>query len=195
VDEASRPIERAHILAVVKTWPNNGYRQQAHTAITDSQGNFSIEDVCPLDANYEVQLAVIADGRSLESVYVEDGRGQLEPFAFQLAGTHPFQVRFRGPDGLPLANVEVFPHRRVDDAGLDHFVYFQGSEPIVQRTDKTGSVPMTYFRSGERATMYFRAPGGEWQTRDLKVPTQDSVTEVELNDNLQTEREVEDQGT
>jgi hypothetical protein len=170
VDDQSQPIEAAHVLAVVKTWPPGGFRQQAYTAATRSDGSFAISDVLPGEAEYEVQIAVVANGRVLESSYVDRQRGPLKRAEFRLAPSAPMAVRFEKPDGQPVSGVEVFPFKRADRGGTDHSVYFCSAEPVMRRSDATGEVSLPYFSPGDNATVYLRPPGGEWDTRQFAVP-------------------------
>jgi hypothetical protein len=182
----------AHILAVVKTWPANGYRQQAHMTTTGPNGQFSIENVYPSDRRYEVQLAVVADERLLESTYVSDATGELAPFEFRLQPTAAFSVRFRTSEGEPVEGVEAFPFRRVDQGGHDHLVYFQSAEPIVRRSNARGEVRLSCFRAGDKATVYFRPPGRDWQTRDVVIPERARFVEFALADDVQPATQLKD---
>jgi hypothetical protein len=188
LDERSEAIAQAHILAVVKTWPPNGYRQQAYIATTGANGRFRIENVYPTDQKYEVQLAVVADRRLLESIYISDVAGQLAPFSFRLRSSEPVVVRFSTADGAPLHGVEVFPHRRVDASGQDNLVYFQGSEPVVTTTDADGIARLPYFGRGDLATVCFRVPGMDWQTRDVRIPRATNLPVFDLQVSLDTLR-------
>lgn len=181
-DDQSEPIGSVHILAVVKTWPPNGYRQQAYMTTTDSRGQFTIEKVYPTGQKYEVQIAAIADGRLLESTYLSKDGAVLDPVTFRLESTASFAVRFMTADGQPVAGVEAFPHRRTDAEGDDHLVYFQGSDPIVQRSNAEGVVRLPYFQPGDSATVYVRFPDEDWQTRDLVIPSDQQVVLLQQDD-------------
>jgi hypothetical protein len=180
VDDESQPIEAAHVLAVVKTWPPGGFRQQAYTAATRSDGSFAIDDVLPTEAEYEVQIAVVAGGRVLESSYFERQRGPLHRAEFRLAPSAPIAVRFEAADGQPVSGVEVFPFRRADRGGADHSVYFCSAEPVMRRSDVTGEVSLPYFSPGDDATVYMRAPGGHWNTRRFAVPEERRVVVIKM---------------
>lgn len=180
-DEHSQPIGQAHILAVVKTWPSNGYRQQAYMTSSGPDGTFRIDNVYATDQQYEVQLAVVANGRLLESKYVSDGSGQLAPFTFTLRPSAPIVLRFQAAGGGPMAGVEVFPHRRVGANGRDDSqVYFCSADPIVQRSNDEGLARLPYFRDGDQATFCYRAPGREWETRDVVIPPDSRQIVLEL---------------
>jgi len=176
LDENSQPIENAHVLAVVKTWPPNGYRQQAYMTTTTPEGRFSVDDVYPLQQPYEVQIAALADGHLLHSEYVtNETGGPLTPVGFQLESTVLFELRIEDQDGSPIAGVEAFPFRRSGDGDHEHVVYFQSADPIIRRSDNDGLLRLPYFEPGDRATIYLRAPGAEWETREIVVPTDGGV--------------------
>jgi hypothetical protein len=65
VDERGHPIPSAHVLVVVKTWPDQSYFQRAYTAISGPDGRFLIENVHPMNEQYEVQIAAVAENRVL----------------------------------------------------------------------------------------------------------------------------------
>lgn len=180
VDDQSQPIEAAHVLAVVKTWPPGGFRQQAYTAATRGDGSFAIAAVLPAEAEYEVQIAVVANDRVLESSYFDRQRGPLKRAEFRLEPSAPMAVRFEATDGQPVSGVEVFPFERIDRGGADHSVYFCSAEPVVRRSDATGEVSLPYFSPGDAATVYLRAPGGAWDTRRFAVPYDRRVVVIKM---------------
>lgn len=169
VDEMGKPVAGAHVLAVVKTWPQQAFRQLAYTAITGDDGMYRIDDVYPLDEKYEVQIAVIADQRLLQSNYFESREGELEPVDFKLRSTTPLAVRFESSDGRPLVGVHVFPSSRIDTSGEEHSVYFCSAGPIVEESDADGRVTLPYFSPGDRAALYVRPPEGEWSAHEASI--------------------------
>jgi len=179
VDEQSRPIGNANILAVVKTWPENGYRQQAYMATTNVDGQFTIDDVYPVGEECHIQIATVADKRLLQSTYIRSAGEELAPVVFQLPATETFALRIEGNDGESVAGAEVFPHRRVDSSGQDHLVYFDSADPIIQRSNEKGVVELPYFVPGDRATIYLRLPDRDWHTREVVVPRAGNVVLLE----------------
>lgn len=171
VDDRGEPIGAANVLAVVKTWPANGYRQQAYTTVTREDGSFALEGVYPPQEKYAVQIAVIADGHPLQSNYIPMTTGTLSAMKFQLPQSVRFELRFESQDGRPLAGVQAFPFERTDRDGNEHCVYFCSADPIVRRSGATGNVPMPNFLPGERVSVYVRFPDRDWETRELIVPT------------------------
>ena len=170
VDERGQGVNAAHILAVVKTWPPNGYRQQAYTATCQGDGTFEIQNVYPPQQEYEIQIAAIAEGRLLQSEYISMTTGTLEPIRFQLSASTPLALRFESDSGQPIEGVSAFPFKRVDHGGKRHVVYFDSADPIIRESGATGSVAMPHFLPGEQATVFVRFPDCEWQTRELVVP-------------------------
>jgi hypothetical protein len=175
VDELGKPVAGAHVLAVVKTWPQQAFRQLAYTAITGDDGMYRIDDVYPLDEKYAVQIAVIADERLLKSNYIDPRDGELEPIDFQLQRTTPLAVRFESADGRPLVGVHVFPSSRTDASGAEHSIYFCSAAAIVEETDAEGRVTLPYFSPGDRAALYVRPPEGEWSTHEAAIDASGEV--------------------
>lgn len=169
------PIAAANVLAVVKTWPPNGFRQQSYMTTTGPDGSFEIEDVYAPTFEYEVQVAAIAEGHSLNSEYKSSSTGVLKPFNFRLKKGAPFKLKFESGDGEPVEGVCAFPFRRIESDGKQHNVYFSSADPIVQKSSPSGDVSMPYFFPGERATVFVRFPNSEWQTRELVVPDDERV--------------------
>lgn len=179
VTDHGKPVNAAHVLAVVKTWPAKGFRQNSYTATTRADGTFLIEDVYPPEQDYEVQIAALADNHLLQSEYISMRKGILEPFRFQLSETSPFVLRFETSDGKPIAGVSAFPFERVDHDGHEHCVYFSSAQPVVRLSNATGKISMPHFLPGEQVTVYVRFPNNDWQQRELRVPV--GVNEVVLN--------------
>jgi hypothetical protein len=190
VDENSQPIEGAQVLAVVNTWPADGFRQKAHTGVTRRDGAFVVANVYPENEDYEVQIAVLADGRVMDSSYFSRQRGPLAPAEFHLQASAPLAVRFEADNGEPIGGVEVFPFQRVTRAGAEDTVYFCSARPIVQRSDSTGQVSLPYFSPGDNATVYLRTPGGEWSTRDFAVAEPEQVVVIRMSATTEADKTV-----
>lgn len=175
-DPAGEAISNANVIAVVKTWPEGGYRQQSYMTTTGVDGSFRIDNVYSPDHNYEVQVSVVAEGRLLTSRYIEMASGILDRFAFKLRPTNLFEIRFEDEKGEPLEHVAAFPSARTDQAGNRHQVYFMGSAPIVLQSDERGTIPITQFTQGERVEITVRFPNEEdWQVRNFIVPDDNRV--------------------
>jgi hypothetical protein len=180
LDENSVPIEGAHVLAVVKTWPEDGFQQKAHTGVTRPDGTFLLADVYPEHDDYEVQIAVLANGRVMESSYFSRQTGRLPSAEFQLDPSSPLAVRFESDDGVPVRGIEVFPFQRVAASGAEDTVYFCSAKPITRRSSASGEVSLPYFAPGDTATVYARSPGGEWITHDFAVAAPEQVVVIKL---------------
>ncbi|WP_298865925.1 carboxypeptidase-like regulatory domain-containing protein [uncultured Gimesia sp.] len=185
VAEHGKPVNAAHVLAVIKTWPPNGFRQNSYTATTRADGTFIIKDVYPPEQDYEVQIAAIADDHLLQSEYITMQKGTLEPFCFQINKTSPFVLRFESSDGTPIVGVSAFPFERVENDGHEHSVYFCSAQPIVRKSNAAGKISMPHFLPGEQVTVYVRFPDSDWQQRRLTVP--DNANDVVLTPRLKNQ--------
>ena len=171
-------IRNAQVLAVVKTWPPNGYRQQLYMTSTTDDGSFEIPDVYAPEHNYEVSISVIADGHLLNSKYQDMTKGNLAPFEFQVRKTEQFELKFESSEGQPLEGVCAFPCGRTELDGTSHVVYFSNNSPIVQRSNLAGKVSMPHFLPGEKAMFYVRFPDHEWETKEFTVPHANQIVVV-----------------
>ncbi len=186
-DEIGRPMTAANILVVVKTWPNNGYRQQAYTAASRTDGTFEIRNVYPPEQDYEIQIAAIADRRLLQSQYFDTMRGKLGPIHFRLEASPNLSLHFESEAGEPIEGVSVFPFERIEASGKRHRVYFDSAEPIICKSNASGTVAMPHFLPGERASVFVRFPGEEWNERQLVIPPeQDEVVITRPKNESQT---------
>ncbi len=168
-------VSSAHVMAVVKSWPPNGYRQQAYMTTTGTNGSFELDNVYSPQHEYEIQVAALADGRLLTSQYTDSQTGRLDPVRIQLQETTDFRLRFESADGFPIEGVCAFPSERLGDDGKRHNVYFSSADQIVQTSNQSGNVSMPHFMPGERATVYVRFPESDWQTREIVVPKNQRV--------------------
>lgn len=173
VDTAGQPVSGAHVLAVVKTWPDEAFRQNSYAALTGEDGTFQIDNVYPPDENYAVQIAAIAEGHPFQSQYRTLRQGDLEPFRFELQQSSFLHLQFDSEEGAPLSGVSMFPFERTDNSGRKHCIYFCSAQPVIRTSDADGLIPLSHFQPGEQATVYVRFPGKEWETRQLVIP-QDS---------------------
>lgn len=171
LDDSGVPIANAHVLVVVKTWPDESYFQRAYLAMSSADGQFHIDDVYPVNEVYEVQVAALADYRTLQSSYYPNCRGALDPLEFKLSTSSDFELIVKSEQGSALAGVEVLLHGRVAKGGEQHTVYFDSAQPIMRITDATGHVALPYFKPGDTATVMVRVPDGQWKSYDVVVPT------------------------
>ena len=170
VDETGRPLEQAHLLVVVKTWPDQSYFQRAYLSTTDQRGEFRIEDVYPLNDRYEVQIAAVADRRVLRSTYHGDGFGSLPPVVLTLPPSTGMTLQVESETGALLRDIEVLPQGRIEANGEAHLIYFDSAQSLVRRTDVTGCAELPYFQPGDTARLLLRVAKGEWIVREVVVP-------------------------
>ncbi len=181
LDEQGRPIEEAHVLVVVKTWPDQSYFQRAYAGVSDRHGKFVIQDVHPVNERYEVQIAAVAKGRALKSSYHSATAGTLEPVVLELPPSSGFAVQVESEQGVKLTDVEVLPHGRVEASGTEHFVYFDSAQSLVSRTDDDGRAELPYFQPGDTANFLLRASKGEWKSHDVKVPAVGEIVTIRIS--------------
>lgn len=179
LDERGRPIDAAHVLVVVKTWPDHSYFQRAYAVVTGPDGQFLIEDVHSVTEPFAVQIAVVAEKRVLKSAYHRRTAGQLKPLVFELPPSTGLALRVEAEGGGErLAGVEVLPHVRVESSGAEHLVYFDSAQPIVRQTNDEGRVELPYFQPGDKVSVMLRMPQGEWESRDIIVPAAGKIATI-----------------
>lgn len=181
VDDRGQPIENAHVLVVVKTWPDQSYFQRAYTGISDQTGKFVIPDVHPLDERYEVQIAAVADGRALTSSYHSCEKGSLEPVVLKLSPSSGFAVQVESDSGVKLTDVEVLPRGRVAANGTEHIIYFDSAQCLVRKTDDHGRADLPYFQAGDTANFQLRTAKGKWKSHDVKVPAVGEIVKIRVS--------------
>jgi hypothetical protein len=189
VDERGQPITSAHVLVVVKTWPDESYFQRAYTAISGPDGGFLIENVHPIDEQYAVQIAAVADNRVLKSSYHQLAGGSLKPLQFELPASSGFGLKVEDSQGVTFSGVEVLPHGRVEADGHEHIVYFDSAQPIIRVTNADGRVELPYFQPGDTAAVMLRVPNGKWESHEVIVPAagEDATVRASAHRELQYE--------
>ena len=169
-DPRGKAIAGADVFFVVKTWPNNRYRQRAYQGKTDKKGGFRLEGKYVVGEKYAVQVAVLAEGHALESAYqfVKDG-GELAPVDLKLSKGQETVLRFLGEGDRPVKGVVAYPGKRSAAAGGEHSLYLQGSESVHRTSDEKGEVRVTWFAPGDRATVGARYPGADWREHQVEI--------------------------
>ncbi len=177
-----KPLADAHVLIVIKTWPNNRYTQRAFAAKTDKEGLFRLPELYPPDERHAVMVNAIANGHAMETFYqLNQQGGKLEPIALRLAKATPLALKFVDAAGKPVKGVTAYPAMRTTRDNKPHLVYHQGSDPIWKESDAEGFLTMSYFLKGEKARISFRLPGQDWGpvgTREFVVDKEELVIEV-----------------
>ncbi|MCA9185327.1 MAG: carboxypeptidase-like regulatory domain-containing protein [Pirellulaceae bacterium] len=180
LDTASRPIEGAHVLVVVKAWPDGSYMQRAYVAITDEHGDFDISDVHPTNDDCELQIAVVANNRELRSTYYRLEHRQLDRITMRLSPSPNLELRLDDFTGQAIRNAEILPCGRLEPNGEQHIVYFDSAGPIIRRTDTDGRVQLPYYHPGDIAKVLVRLPQGEWQSYEVAVPTENETVSIAI---------------
>lgn len=171
---SGEPLADADVLLVIKTWPNNRFRQNDKAVKTNGEGRFTLKRAIPLDGQYGVNAAVVAPGHAIASRYVlvEDPAGEPpEDFDFRLNPSTPIQLRLTNAGGEPLAKTFVAPRGRNDADNEDHVVYFQGSRAAWRKTDDNGVAEIDWFAAGDFGTIATKPRGADWQEHNFETPS------------------------
>lgn len=170
-DTNGAPIAEADVLLIVKTWPNNRFRQDDYAVKTDGNGQFTLKGRIPLDGQYVVNAAVVPKGHAIVSKYVlvRDPAGE-EPNQIEFQAPRSTTVRMTITDdaGKPLENALVAPSARFPESGdEEHLVYHQGSRPTWKKSNADGLVEIDWFAPGDIGKVRVRPRGGDWQEVDV----------------------------
>lgn len=176
---SGEPIAEADVLLIVKTWPNNRYRQDDYAVKTDKEGKFILKKKIPLSGQYGVNAAAIAEGHALTSQYVlvkDAGGNAPDELKFELSPATSTCIVITDESGKPIAKALVAPSARVTEDDEEYLVYHQGSNPVWQKTDEDGSVTLTWFAAGDVAKINIRPRGGEWSETSFDVTDNGEVS-------------------
>lgn len=180
LDDRGQPLDEARVLISVKTWPDQSYFQRAYAVTTDSRGTFTIDNVHPVDEQFEVQVAAVKQGYALVSSYHSAPAGMLKPLVLQLPSASGFILHVESEQGVTLGGVDVLPHGRTDTAGTEHVLYFDSAQSLARRTDFDGCAEFSYFQPGDKANVLLRAASGEWEPHDFIVPKPGEVVTLRI---------------
>jgi hypothetical protein len=172
INRQGQPIPKANVLVILKTWPNNHYRQEDFAALTDDEGRFRLPELVPTSGRYAIQLAALGDGFALGSTYqlIEDeNHPAAPPMLLQLEPAKRLTVQVRDSNGQPVAGAKVVPCGRRTREGKTYSIYFQASGPVQTDADEEGRVPMNCFVPGDFAEIAIQRPGDEWQEREIQI--------------------------
>ena len=113
VDENGKPISGGEVLMVQKSWPNDRYSVDSYKTKTDDEGNFVFPNRYRVSDPHEFNIAVIADGWAMDSVYVEREAGEkIVSVEFELKSSVKKTFVFKDANGKNLKGISVFPNSR-----------------------------------------------------------------------------------
>lgn len=186
-DSQGKPLADVHVLVILKTWPNNRYRQEDFAGKTDKQGRFCFDKLVPAAGQRAIQLAAVKDGYALTSLYElkKDGEAfESDALKVELAEAVPLTVAVRDAQGRPAAKARVIPLSRQAADGEQHSVYLQAAKPIEVVVDDGGRVRVHVFRRGDKAELCVQLPGKDWEQLPLTVPETGETVEIKTSGNL-----------
>jgi hypothetical protein len=181
LDQSGNPIDGAHVLVILKTWPDGAYRQQAFATTSHADGRFRIPRLVPVEGQRAVQLAVVKDGYALASNYqlMKQGAPPVsDGFTLQLPKAPRITLVVLDETGAPVAHARVVPAERQTSDGQDHVVYFQAAQPVRSEADAHGRLALAWFERGDRAEIYVQRPGRDWELRAIDIPREGNTVMV-----------------
>lgn len=185
-DRQGKPLADVHVLVILKTWPNNRYRQEDFAGKTDKQGRFRFAKLVPAAGQRAIHVAAVKDGYALATLYElkRDGEKlQSDALKLKLDDALPLTVTVRDAQGRPAAKARVIAFSRQAANGQQHSVYFQAAKPIEVAADDEGRVRVNVFRRGDKAELYVQVPSKDWEQLPFTVPETGEAVEVTLNQN------------
>ncbi len=120
-----------------------------------------------------MQVAVVKQGYALTSWYQVTPAGvarPTEPLHLPMAEGVPMTVVVHDAAGAPVPHAQVVPTARQASDGQEYAVYFQASGPIQFDADAAGRVALGCFERGDKATIYVRLPGHDWEQHVVDIP-------------------------
>jgi hypothetical protein len=173
VDRDGKPLADAHVLVVLKTWPDGWYHQENFATTSDAEGRFRLAKLLPTDGHREVLVASLKNGHALTSVYQEkwvEGRPAIEPIVLKLDDAADVTIVVRDRGGRPVPRASVVPAVRRTSGGEEHLVYLQAARPIRAVSNREGRVGLGCFQHGDEAEVWIQVPGEDWERRCMTVP-------------------------
>lgn len=177
-DASDKPVAKANIVVIHKSWPNNRYRQDSLRTSTDETGTFRLPKLFVPGTQVAFLVTILADGHAMQSEYVLKKAGEeVSPFKFKLKPALKKTLTVKNSSGMPLANTVVFPTtRRVPESTKEYMIYYQSAADCGLKTDANGNVQMSFFELGDEI--------------DLGVMTKPDSAEVTFNVNGDAEQVV-----
>lgn len=173
VDHEGKPLADAHVLIVLKTWPDGWYREDDFATTSDSAGRFRMANLLPTVGHREVLVAAVKNGHALTSVYHEKSADQppmIEPIVLKLDDAADVTVIVHDRGGRPVPSASIVPALRRTSGGQEHLVYLQAAEPIRVVSNRQGKVGLGCFQRGDEAEVWIQVPGEDWERRCITVP-------------------------
>ncbi len=172
VDPGGKAAKGVFVAVVVKAWPGGTFRVVRREGKTDAKGRITFPDAIPPGTRYGVYAAVLHAGTTLSAKYVWSGTpAQSKPVELAVAPASELALRFVDGAGKPVEGVEVGPAMRADAAGQRHGIFGDPHASTVKAAGADGIVSLPYFLPGEWVGVRVRAKGGDWEARELTVPT------------------------
>lgn len=172
VDSDGKPLAKVKVLVIQKTWPNRRYRQDALSAMTDTQGKFRLEKFAKTGSQYAFLLTVVADGYAMVSDYqvVRDG-SQKPPITLKVEPAQPANFLIKQADGKPAEGVKISPGKRHVDQQTTYLQYASHADDTAKQTNARGEVSFTCWKAGESGSIYYQH---ENQRGELKFKVADN---------------------
>lgn len=153
-DAAGKPIAKAKVLLIHKSWPDGQYQQIPHDTVTDAQGNFHFPHGNVPDDREALLVTAVHDSYAFQSRYVIKPPGQTaDPFEFRLTAAIKKTIVLRDPAGQPLAEATVALSQRKDAQSQDHLIYTVSSRAVSFKTDAQGKVALNHFAAKDQAQL------------------------------------------
>jgi hypothetical protein len=168
LDQDGKPVPKANIVVIHKSWPNNRYRQDSLRTTTGDDGTFRLPKLYVPKTQVAFLVTVLAEGHTMVSEYVlRKADQEVAPFKFTLRPAVTKTLIIKDNAGQPVADTAVFPTtRRTQAAGEEHHIYYQSATDCGFKTDAQGRVRMSVFAADDEI--------------DLGVMTKPESTEVTL---------------
>jgi hypothetical protein len=183
LDRRGEPLDGADVFVILKTWPGDRFRQQAFASTSGRDGSFRLPDLVPDEGQVGLLVAAVKDGHALTSTYQLRRKGErlsTDGLTLRLDDASRITLVVQDRGGHPVANARILPSARQSPDGENHFVYFQGSEPLQVASDAEGRVTLGCFERGDEAEIYLQTPGEDWQRHVVEIPVEGDVVTISM---------------
>ncbi len=163
VDADGKPIPKAHVLVVRKSWPNSRFQTESLATTTDWDGKYEIAQAYVLGQKSEFLVSVDHAGYAMTSVYYENVAGRkLEDGQLILSPATPTTIRIVDSQGKPLGGIEFYVSQRQSPDGARHLIYpltAQRTTALWKKTDSQGRAALTAVLPKDKATIVMKIDG------------------------------------